>query len=197
MENLNNQNNEEVVNDIQANPESEVDTQNNPSEKTFTQDQLNKILAKEISKAKSKWDKEKSEAERLAKMSAEERAKEELAKEKQKIAEERAELDRIKLLQQTQLELANREVPREFAEWIVGADAESTNDRIKALKEIWDQAIANTLNTKLAGRAPRIQSDDEKPDTRLSKSEFKKMSLADQQKLFVEDPELYKKLTEK
>ena len=56
-----------------------------PSEKTFTQDELNKILADRLKSEQKRWEKkaadEKAEAERVAKMSAEEKAKHEQEKE--------------------------------------------------------------------------------------------------------------------
>ena len=184
----NNQDNQNIeVNDhIQPNPEG-VDNQ----------EASNAIVSKRLAKERAKQEKAAKEAERLSKMSEDERLKAELEIERKKIAEERAELNRTKLLQQTQIELSNREIPREFAEWIVADDAESTLERINSLKKLWDNALDNGLNVKLAGRAPKIQSDDNKPKPGMSKEEFRKLSIAKQQEIYINDPELYKKLTER
>ena len=201
MENQNNQNNE--VLDNQANPESVNDNQDTSKaesekqERMFTESEVNALISKRLKREKEKQEKALKEAERLSKMSEDERAKEELEIERKKIAEERAELDKYKLLQQTQIELSNREIPNEFAEWIVADDAESTLERINSLKKLWDKALDNGLNAKLAGRAPKIQSDDNKPQPGMSKDDFRKLSIAKQQEIFMNDPELYKKLTEK
>ena len=202
----NNQGNQNIeVNDnIQTNPEG-VDNQeasnlNNSNEKPvkmFSEEEVNAIVSKRLAKERAKQEKAAKEAERLSKMSEEERLKAELEIERKKIAEERAELNRTKLLQQTQIELSNREIPREFAEWIVADDAGTTLERINSLKKLWDNALDNGLNVKLAGRAPKIQSDDNKPKPGMSKEEFRKLSIAKQQEIYINDPDLYKKLTER
>ena len=62
-------------------------------EATFTQDDIDKAVAAAVA-AKEGWDKERSEAERLAKLSKDEREKEQLRLDREKLDADRAKLDR-------------------------------------------------------------------------------------------------------
>lgn len=165
-------------------------------EKTFTQEELNDIITKRINKEKSKWMQSVSEAERLGKLSAEERAAEELKRQREELEAERRELKAFKekyekeqLLNQTSKELANKNLPIEFASILMGATAEATKENIEVFNTNFLKAVENEVNNRLKGKAPK--STDKKDPNKISKAQFKKMSLSERQELFNKDPELY------
>src|SRR3712207_7284208 len=86
--------------------------------------------------AEQKWQKEyeeklaneKSEAEKLAKMTADERAQAKFEKEKQEFEEERAKFQRDQLELETVKELGKQGLDVEFSSFLMGENAESTNE---------------------------------------------------------------------
>ncbi|WP_315114536.1 DUF4355 domain-containing protein [uncultured Clostridium sp.] len=124
-------------------------------EKTFTQEELDKIIEKRLTRALQKAEDEKVEAERLAKMSAEERTKAEFEKEKQKFEEERKQYQREKLELQVIKELGTKNLPVEFSKYLLGNDAETCINNIKEFEVQWQNAIKKAVNDKLKGNTPK------------------------------------------
>ena len=137
---------------------------------TFTQEELDKRLQSEADKrvqealntAKSKWEKEwtgklekaKTEAERLAKLSADEKK----AEEDRLRAEELAKKDRELTVRELQLEavdeLNKRKLPVDFAKILLGETAEDTLDKIKLFETAFREAVQTEVDSKLKGRTP-------------------------------------------
>lgn len=134
-------------------------------QKTFTQEELDKIIEKRLSRALKKADEERQEAEKLAKMSAEERANAEFEKEKQKFNEERKQYQREKLELQVIKELSNKNLPTDFGKYLIGENAESCMENIKTFEVEWQQAIEKAVNEKLKGNTPKAGSSDVNKDT--------------------------------
>jgi len=149
--------------------------ENNPppgddKNKTFTQDDVNKLLQSETDKrvtealktAQAKWEKdftekltkEKAEAERLAKLSADEKRTEELKKKNEEIASKETELRRRELKLDTISVLSEKQLPVDFADFLMGTDAEGTNENIKRFSEAFQKAVENSVNDRLKGKPP-------------------------------------------
>ena len=145
--------------------------ENKPESKTYTDEELQKLIQSESDKrvtqamktAEQKWQKEydkkledeKSEAEKLAKMSAEERAKAEFEKEKKKFDDERAKFNRDRLELETAKELGKQGLDVEFSSFLMGENAESTNENIKLFNEKFDSAVENAATERLKGKTPK------------------------------------------
>ncbi|MGY0372482.1 DUF4355 domain-containing protein [Clostridium sp. JNZ J1-5] len=127
-------------------------------EKTFTQEELDKIIEKRLARALKKADEERQEAERLAKMSAEERTKAEFEREKQKFDEERKQYQREKLELQVIKELSGKNLPTDFSKYLLGEDAETCMANIKTFEVEWQKAIEKAVNEKLKGNTPKAGS---------------------------------------
>lgn len=164
-------------------------------EKLFTQEEVNNIIEKRLSKEKSKWKNEVDQAKRLAEMSAEERAREEFKMQKAEFERERAEFERERLLIQTQKELSAKNVPIEFAEMLVKGDAESTKEAIDKFANLYAQSVEKGVSNKLKGRPPKTKQTPNNDG--LDRASFMKLSLAEQQKMARENPDRYKELTKK
>ena len=185
-------NNEQNVNNESG---SEVPAEPQKKERLFTQEELNDIVEKRLSKEKSKWKNEVDQAKRLAEMSAEERAKEEFKIEKAEFERQRAEFERERLLLQTQKELSAKNVPVEFASMLVKDDAESTKEAIDNFAELYNQSVEKGVSNKLKGRPPKTKQTQNSDG--LDRASFFKLSLAEQQKMAQENPDRYKELTKK
>jgi hypothetical protein len=164
-------------------------------ERLFTQEEVNNIIEKRLSKEKTKWKNEVDQAKRLAEMSAEERAREEFKIKKDQFEREKAEFEREKLLIQTQKELNAKNVPIEFAEMLVRDDAESTKEAIDSFANLYAQSVEKGVSNKLKGRPPKTKQTPNNDG--LDRASFMKLSLAEQQKMASENPDRYKELTKK
>lgn len=166
-----------------------------PTPKTYTQEEVDALLQKEgdrrvteaLKKAERKQADKAKEAEKLAKMNAEEQRvyqleqwqKELEAKEEQlALAENKNEASKI---------LAGKDIDLSLVDFVVAADAETMSANIKLL----EKGIARSVEKRLAGKSPMRAPDQNEG---ITKEAFHKMSLAEQNQLFVNDPELYKKL---
>ena len=111
MENQNVNVNEEIKVDSTETNQVEV-----KEEKTFTQEELDKILNKKFAQWQKKTEEAKAEAERKAKLT-----------EAEKLAEERKEFERMKMqfeyeqrVNSTSKVLASNNLPIEFADFLIG-----------------------------------------------------------------------------
>ena len=122
-----------------------------------------------------KLEDEKSEAEKLAKMSADERAKAEFEKEKTKFEQDRAQFNRDRLELETVKELGKQGLDVEFSSFLMGENAESTNENIKLFKEKFDIAVENAVNERLKGKTPKTTD----KNTTISSDSLRGMSVAE------------------
>lgn len=142
-----------------------------PEGKVFTESEVNAIITKRLAKERQKQEKAIAEAERLAKMTSEERAKEELRLEREAFENERkAHLDEMnafnkeKMLTQTEKELINNSLPTEFARYLVSEDADQTFSNIKEFKALWDTALQNSINNTLKASSKEPKRTSEKKE---------------------------------
>jgi len=162
------------------------------TEKTFTQEELDKIIEKRLARALKKANEEKQEAEKLAKMSAEERAKAEFEKEKQKFEDERKQYQREKMELEVIKQMSSKGLPTEFATYLIADDAETALNNIKTFEAEWQKAIEKAVNEKLKGSTPKTGNT---ANITITKDEFNSLGYSERMKIYNEQPELYKKLT--
>ncbi len=124
-------------------------------EQKFTQTDIDKAVAAAVKAAKEGWDRERSEAERLAKLSKEEREKEQFRIDREKFDADRAALDREMLVNEAAKQLRAVGVSDNFAELVCGKDAEETKANIDAFTKDWNAAIEEAVNTRLKGKPPK------------------------------------------
>ena len=100
-------------------------------------------------------EKERKDAERLAQLSHEEREKElrerkdsELTKKERLLMQRELKLTAIDVL-------AERNLPVNFADQLIGESAEDTHDRIKKFESEWHKAIEKEVNARLKSVVPK------------------------------------------
>lgn len=141
--------------------EEEVEQETQPAaekeeEPKFTQSQLDEIIQKRLDRAMTKAEEERKQAEELAKLSAKERAAKELELKEQELEEERKEFYRERLELQTTKELDRLNLPISFTEYVIGDDAESTQERIKAFHELWEEEHEKRRLDSMKGKTPSV-----------------------------------------
>jgi len=152
--------------------ETNVDVQvNEPNDaddvKTYTEEQVNEIISKRISrekdKAKKELDKavkdaleeERKEQKRLSDLSEEERENERIRQTEAERDELKQKLLKMELSQETTEELNKQGLPIEFKTFLMGVDAETTLENIKVFKENYDAAIKAEVDKLLKGTTPK------------------------------------------
>ena len=186
MENINNVVNEEIKEDVKVEEAAAKEAEKN--EKTFTQEELDKILNKKFAQWQKKTEEAKAEAERKAKLT-----------EAEKLAEERKEFERMKMqfeyeqrVNSTSKTLASYNLPIEFSDFLVGENEEVTNKRIELFKDAFNSSLEKMVNERLKGNPPKVATS---AKTGLSKDDFRKMNMAQRIKLRNENLALYNELS--
>ena len=152
MENQNNVVNEEVIENIETT--EQVETVEVKNEKTFTQEELDKILNKKFAQWQKKTEEAKLEAERRAKLT-----------EAEKLAEERKEFEALKKqfeyekrVNSTSKVLASNNLPVEFADFLISDSDEATTQRVDLFKNAFNEAVEKLVNERLKGNTPRTST---------------------------------------
>lgn len=186
MEDMNNN----VVND-------EVDTTTNENEeKTYTQEEVLKLLQSETDKRVSqalktqqkKFEKQLS----LSKLDDDERAKAEKDNRIAELEEQLAQFQIERNKSELKSVLSSRGLSAEFADIItINDDIEASQANIDKLDKLFKAAVKAEVEKRLAGNAPKGNGGS---TAEITKETAKKMSLAELNKLANEQPELYNKL---
>ena len=180
----------------------ETETVDNPeateADKTFTQDELNHIVQERVQRAVAKAQKDaedkikqaQSEGERLAKLTKDERAKEEEAKRLADL-EAREKAIAVKELRiETQSLLSDEGLPIEFLDVVMADTAESVKDNIASIRKVFDEAVEKRVNERLTQDKPRRGA----TAGAMSKAEIMAVQNAsERQKLIAENLELFRK----
>ncbi len=137
-----------------------VKEQATPPTKTFTQDELNAIIDRRLERerkdAQARIDKAVTEAQKLAKMSADERAEHERKELQKTLAQREAEITKRELRAEAKSQLSDKGLPIELAEILPYTDADTTNAAIAAVEKVFRQAVEKGVTERLKGNAPKV-----------------------------------------
>lgn len=164
--------------------------------KTYTQEEVLALLQKESDKRvtealktqKKKYEKELT----LSKLDGEERAKAEKDSRIAELEEQLAQFQIERNKSELKSVLASRGLSAEFADIIsITNDIEASQSNIDKLDKLFKAAVKAEIDKRLAGATPRGNG---ATSAEMTKDEAKKMSIADRQKLYNSNRELYNKL---
>ena len=186
MENQNVNVNEAVEVTEEIKPQEEI--------KTFTQEEVNAILEKRLSREIKKIEAEKQkamelelkaeleEAEKLAKMSETERVKAKaererakFEKERKKFEEEMRAFNQERMLNTTMTTLSEKNLPVEFASFLRADNAEQIMDNISTFEKHFNNAVEKVVLERLRGKTPQTGTTAKNFDM----NELKNMSAAE------------------
>jgi hypothetical protein len=192
MENTNVNVNEQTT---EQSSEQTVEKTQEPTVKTFTQEEVDKMIQKRLSRERkdieAKIEAERREAEELAKLSEAEKQKKLFEKQVAEFEATKKAFEQEKLLNETSKQLASKNLPIEFAEMLKAEDAESTFENIKIFEAKFNEAVEKLVNERLKGKTPKAQTGAVEG---VTKEAFNKMSYMERLELYNSDPELYNKL---
>lgn len=151
-----------------GNEEAEVKTFTEEEVQARIQSESDKRVTEALKTARAKWEKEESEAkkeaERLQSLSQKEREEELKAKQLKELEETKAELERVYLERDTIDRLTEENVPVQFKDFLMGVDAQSTNENIKAFKEVYEAEVQRGVEERLKGKTPSAAGQKPKMD---------------------------------
>ena len=155
-------------NNTNENVEITENTQEEEQENTtFTRSDVDREVSKAVQsaldkrEAKHKEEMQKAiedaiaEKERLSKLSEKERQEEQLTQREKEIAEREAEIARKELKADAITDLNEKGLPSEFADILLGNDAETTLENINTFKVAFDSAVNAAVKEKLRQDTPR------------------------------------------
>ena len=189
MENIdNNVVNEEIVGT------EKTETNEVKEVKTFTQEEVNAILEKRLSREIKKIEAEKQkamelelkaeleEAEKLAKMSEAERVKAKAEKERIKFEKERKKFEeemrafnQERMLNTTMTTLSEKNLPVEFASFLRADNAEQIMENIAVFGKHFNEAVEKAVTERLRGKTPQTST----VNNSFNMNELKNMSAAE------------------
>ena len=134
--------------------------------KTFTQEELDKIVQGRIAKERKAWEKhledEKTEAQKLETMSEKEKKKYQEEKRIKELDDRESAITRRELTAQAKVQLADKGIPTELAEILNLTDAESCKKSIEIVEKAFQTAVEKAVEEKIKGNAPIKKAKDAK-----------------------------------
>lgn len=191
---------EEQKTTVEEPKEEQVDTQQEvePTEKTFTQSQLDEIIQKEKAKAKRSAEKEyqakMDEAEKLRQMNETQKAEYEQEKQRAYIAELEAKINRSGLEREASKMLSESGivVDDKILGLVVQDTAEATQEAVEGFVALVNALADKKVSEKLKGKTPKKMEDTTAGE--ITKEQFNRMGYQSRNELLQNNPELYHKL---
>lgn len=167
------------------------------TEKTYTQADIDKMISKRLkqeqAKLQKKFEEEKAEERRLAEMDAAQRAEEEHKKRLAQLEEREARIKQAEDKIECEKVLKERGLDANMAQFLLSKSTEETLENINAFEKAFKEAVQAAVNERIKGKTPQVGAS-EGSKQEMTKEEFRKLPLHERNKLFLSDPETYKKL---
>ena len=181
-------------NDVQATENNKAEkTEHKASEaKTFTHEEVDKIIKERLAREKAKSEKEQEEAKKLAKMNAEEKAKYEHDKLVEELNQLKAEKSKRELQDTARGLLQEKNIDIDLLEFLDYTDAESCKASIDKLSTAWNKAIEKAVNDRIkTNTVPKMANN----NNTITKEQFNKMNYQQKLELYNKNKDLYDKLS--
>lgn len=171
-------------------------------QKTYTQEEVNAMIQSESDKRvaqalktqQAKFEKKQSEAEKLQQMDETQRLNYKIEQLEAELAQRDKDAAIADNLRQATQIFAERNLPIQFVNYVVGEDAEEMLKSINTFDTQWKAALADAVSAKIgsSGSTPKNGSGKQ---VGITRERFNKMSLAEQSEIARTNPTLYKELT--
>ncbi|GGP07291.1 DUF4355 domain-containing protein [Oceanobacillus neutriphilus] len=151
---------EEEQEDKSGGNEPPEDDPNKNKEPTFTQKQVDKMIKDRLAREKKDKEDAVAEAEKLAKMNAEQKREYEFEKLQRENEELKAAQNKYELGKEATKMLAESSITAtdEILDFVVREDAEKTGEAVKAFSELVDKIADERMTEKLKGKPPKKQT---------------------------------------
>lgn len=179
--------------------ETTTTTENQNTEvRTYTQEEVDRLLQSEsdrrVSEALKKADKKKQEAvkeaQKLAAMNEQEKYEYQLKQREEAIIAKEKALALAENKNEAGKILSEKGLSLSLVDFVVAEDADTMKANIDLLEKAFKASVKAEVEKRIGGNAPKKTVNEET----LTKEKVKKMSLGDLNKLYNENPELYRKM---
>lgn len=166
-------------------------------DKTYTKAEVEALLQREtdkrvteaLKKQERKSQEKIKEAERLARMSEEEKFKYELEQREKNIAEKEQALSLMENKSEASKILADKGLSLDLVDFIVTNNADVMMANIKTLEKAFKQSVTAEVEKRLRSNAPSSSGGSTMEG--INKEKFSKMSIKEQQEIYINNKELY------
>lgn len=191
----------EPVTEPTTKPVTETTEPKESTEKTFTRDELGKMIAAEVAKhdagIEERINKAKEEAYQQgqddSKLSAKELADKQAEADRKRFEDERQQFEHDKKLFATKQKLQDVGLPADFAETVMSDDDTATDAKISKLQELINAQVQAGIDERLKGKSTPNTS---APTGGVPTKKLSEMTIDEQSALYRDDPELYKQLSQ-
>lgn len=129
---------------------------------------VDKAIQTAVKKAQEKWqaltDDKLSEAEKLAKMTKDEKAQYMQQKKEKELADREAAITKGELKAEAKNTLAEKKLPVSLADLLVYTDADSCNKSIATIEKVFQEAVEAAVQEKLKGGDPQKKAPESNKD---------------------------------
>ena len=138
------------------------------SDKTFSQADVDRIVSERLERQQKKFDAEKAEATKLAKMNAEEKAKYAAEKREQELTDRENAVQKKELRFEAMKILEDNSLPTKLVDCIDLTSAETSKASIEAIKTAWTEALTAAVDARLKSDPPAFSGGNKSTDPFLS-----------------------------
>lgn len=179
-------------------PEKPTD-KNEPADKPkdkpeakYTDEDVDKIINEKFAKWQEKQAEKIAEAEKLAKMNADDREKYRMEQLEKELAEYKQKDTFYSLSKEAGKMLSEHGIQTndELLQFVVKDDAEGTQSAVNAFVDVFNKAVESQVKEKLSGKAPRVNTNKNNETSR----KFSEMTYTERLELKAKSPEEYKRL---
>lgn len=156
----------------------------------YTDEDLDRIIGQKFAAWQKQQEKKVSEAERLSKMTAEEKAAEEMKKIREELDGYKAAAAKAEMMKQGRAMLQEKSinVSDELLSNLIADDADATKASIESFITLFNAAVENTVKERLKGNAPKAGD----PASGITKEQILAITnRAERQKLMKEHADLF------
>ena len=192
MDNIETNNTEVVETPVEG--QEEVKTYSEEEVARMLQAEADRRVSQALAKQQAKFKQQMDEAEKLRTMNEEQKAQYQLEQRIKEIEAKEKEFALKENRYEAQKIMAEKNIPLAFADFIVAEDAETMMANISLFEKEFRAAVRAEVDKRIASPAPKANIG---MDTAITKEQFMKMTIAQQMELYKQDPELYKRLTQR
>lgn len=183
-------------NNLEPNTQGQgTETEQSEEKLTFTKSELDALLQKEgdkrVTQAMKKQEGKIKEAEKLAKMSAEEKYVYELEQREKAIEQKERELSLAENKAEAAKILADKGISAELVQFVVAEDADTMSANIKLLEKAFKASVRNEVEKRLSGNSPKKNL---APSESMTKQDLMKMNVRDLQIFKMQNPDEYNRI---
>lgn len=129
-----------------------------PAEKTFTQADVDKMISERLARQQKKFDAEKEEAAKLAKMNADQKAEYAAKKREEELTAREKAIQEKELYFTAKDILKDNNLPTELVDCLNLTSAETCNKSIETIKKAWTTALSAAVDARLKSNNPPAYS---------------------------------------